>query len=453
MWRKTCASSAWPSLHAHPAPWERLESRIRGRWSLVSDVTFSRATEEAEIAGRRNLGACAISITFQGARFGRLARGGPTAEAEKQDMSGSAQRVSLDSGRPGPWDRARRKAYREAVSGLAIARRPDRHILRIYGKAPFEMLRGVVTHALPSLPEDGEGDARKEGATYGLVLTPKGKIVADVKSAWMGRSAEDGLALDAPVNAKARLLEHFKRYLPPRLARVELRGESLCTLLGPAAGDIVRETGGPGPACAWGISEGGPMEGGRLFLRGAGQPDSWDVWSSPRRTEELVSLLTGRGAPEVPWDVWETLRVEAGHPAYGVDMDEGTLPAEAGLADQAIDHEKGCYTGQEVVVRIRDRGRVNWRLRALRFGAWRPRPGDHLFGAEKNAKKKLGRVTSVVWSPSESAWIGLGYLRREASPPATLRLASDASALVFAARMPVSGATEEAEARREGAKS
>ena len=66
--------------------------------------------------------------------------------------------------------------------------------------------------------------------------------------------------------------------------------------------------------------------------------------------------LEQAGAAPVGSGVWETLRIEAGLPAFGADMDGATIPVEAGLADRAIDHDKGCYTGQEVIVRIRDRG-------------------------------------------------------------------------------------------------
>ena len=128
------------------------------------------------------------------------------------------------------------------------------------------------------------------------------------------------------------------------------------------------------------------------------------------------------GAAPVGQGVWDTLRVEAGYPAYGTDMDETTIPVEAGLLDRAFDHDKGCYTGQEVIVRIRHRGRVNWHLRALRFGEAAARPGDQLF--EAGGAKVRGRVTSVAQSPRFGQAIGLGYVRREVEPPGSLRLGS-----------------------------
>ena len=132
--------------------------------------------------------------------------------------------------------------------------------------------------------------------------------------------------------------------------------------------------------------------------------------------------LQEHGAVPVGAGAWHTLRVESGYPEFGVDMDDGTIPVEAGLVDVAFDHDKGCYTGQEVIVRIRHRGRVNWHLRALRFGEVAARPGAQLF--EAGGTKVRGRVTSVADSPRFGQVIGLGYVRREVEPPAVLRLGS-----------------------------
>ena len=117
-------------------------------------------------------------------------------------------------------------------------------------------------------------------------------------------------------------------------------------------------------------------------------------------------------------EVWRTLRIEQGYPAFGVDMDDTTIPIEAGLGDRAFDHGKGCYTGQEVIVRLRDRGRVNWHLRRLRFGDALPLTGQELF--HPGVEKPRGRVTSAVRSPHLGEVVGLGYVRREVEPPAEL---------------------------------
>jgi len=126
----------------------------------------------------------------------------------------------------------------------------------------------------------------------------------------------------------------------------------------------------------------------------------------------LARTLEGAGVPPLTGQAWETLRVERGRPAYGVDMDGGTIPIEAGIGERAIDHGKGCYTGQEVIVRIRDRGRVNRPLRGLRFEDAPAEAETSLFAPEIRGERAAGRVTSSVRSPRVGA-IGLGYVRRE----------------------------------------
>ena len=106
------------------------------------------------------------------------------------------------------------------------------------------------------------------------------------------------------------------------------------------------------------------------------------------------------------------LRVEAGHAEWGVDMNADTIPLEAGLLDRAISTGKGCYVGQEVIIRVLHRGggRVAKKLVRLRFaGRDVPAAGTPL----SVDGREIGRVTSAVWSPRESAAIGLGYVHRD----------------------------------------
>jgi folate-binding protein YgfZ len=117
----------------------------------------------------------------------------------------------------------------------------------------------------------------------------------------------------------------------------------------------------------------------------------------------------------------EVLRIEAGRPRWGAELDETVIPIEAGLRDRAISQTKGCYTGQEVIIRILHRGRVNWHLRGLFLGdVPAPAAGVELF--RPGESKPVGRVTSACLSPLHDQTIGLGYVRREVEPPEVLRL-------------------------------
>jgi len=314
--------------------------------------------------------------------------------------------------------------YRAAVEGCGVVVRDDRRLLRVHGRAPVQMLDGIVTSRIPGVPGD---------AVYGTILTPKGRMVTDVVTLWLG-DQEQGLGLSIAEAAHEAVLAHFKRFLPPRLARFDDLGDAtrLVTVVGPGAAEAVAATFGVAPesgfalvdggSLAGGMLSGGPLAGGALVARGVRQVPSWDVWTGADRLAEIQRRLATHRAVPVGSGVWHTLRVEAGFPQFGVDMNDGTIPVEAGLVDVAFDHDKGCYTGQEVIVRIRHRGRVNWHLRALRFGDVASRPGDQLFDA--GGTKVRGRVTSVADSPRFGQTIGLGYVRREVEPPATLRLGS-----------------------------
>jgi len=125
----------------------------------------------------------------------------------------------------------------------------------------------------------------------------------------------------------------------------------------------------------------------------------------------------------------ETLRIEAGIPRYGKDLDEDTLPLEAGLLN-ALSFTKGCYVGQEVVERTRSRGHANWKLMGMIIHGDRlPSAGEKLLADGKD----IGEITSACVSPSLGKTIALGYLRREVSETGTkLALASGPSAEVTA---------------------
>jgi folate-binding protein YgfZ len=108
-------------------------------------------------------------------------------------------------------------------------------------------------------------------------------------------------------------------------------------------------------------------------------------------------------------DTLEILRIEAGIPRLGAELDEDVFPAEAGLVARAVSLTKGCFTGQEIVARLESRGQVNHRLVGLRFeGTAAPTPGE---GLDDGDGKRVGEVTSGCVSPGAGA-IGLGYVRR-----------------------------------------
>jgi folate-binding protein YgfZ len=130
--------------------------------------------------------------------------------------------------------------------------------------------------------------------------------------------------------------------------------------------------------------------------------------------DKLIAAAKQIGGRAIGSTAFETARIEAGVPRFGVDMDETNLPLECGIENRAVVYNKGCYLGQEVINRVHSFGHVNKELRGLRLaGDLRilPARGDKLFFNGREA----GHVTSAVKSPLLDAAIALGYVRREAN--------------------------------------
>jgi folate-binding protein YgfZ len=125
--------------------------------------------------------------------------------------------------------------------------------------------------------------------------------------------------------------------------------------------------------------------------------------------EDAERVRAALDVPEVPEAAAEVLRVESGRPRYGIELDEATIPQEAGLNDRAVSFTKGCYVGQETVARLHYRGKPNRHLRGLRLSAPVPTGTPLLLG-----EREVGRVASSVVSPRFGP-IALAIVRREAS--------------------------------------
>jgi folate-binding protein YgfZ len=138
----------------------------------------------------------------------------------------------------------------------------------------------------------------------------------------------------------------------------------------------------------------------------------FDIYLERGLAGALILAAKAAGADPVAEATAEVLRIEAGRPRWGADMDEETIPLEAGLEGRAVSFTKGCFPGQEVIVRIRDRGhgKVARKLVGLAFeGSEVPSPGD----AVAAGGREIGRVTSAVFSPAAGGPIALSYLHRD----------------------------------------
>lgn len=314
------------------------------------------------------------------------------------------------------------RGYRAATSGAAVRRLTDLEVWEFGGRDPARMLTGVVTGRMPEPPTPAGDGVLIGEATRHCVLTPKGRMVADLRLA-----AEAGAAGQpdrpwavVPLAAAEGLRAHLARYLPPRFAKLEvLDGFGVVGLIGPDSDALVSEIVLEGRAPVEELSSlpaGGTVvaaDSGIRLIRGSESSiPVWHLIGEVSVVERLHGLLEEAGAVPATEDDWRVVRVEGGTPAYGADMDEGTIPPEAGLEEVAIDHAKGCYTGQEVIVRIRDRGHVNRKLLRIPLGdVDPPASGTEVF--VEGREKPAAVVRSAVRSPRFGGTIALAYVRRE----------------------------------------
>lgn len=324
--------------------------------------------------------------------------------------------------------------YRAVREAGGVADRSDLAVLAMSGRDPVKMLQGLLTNDVAGAPP-GHG-------VYAGVLTPKGRMIADVRA--FTRLTADGTEVLLLVAREALegLTAHLRKYVPPMFARWKDASDELAVIgvYGPEAAALIsRVVGEPLPEM--------PVEGfaepafGTEPLVVARTDQSGDpgydlvvgASAAPALWEALLAQGGDAGVAPVGYGTLHTLRVEAGKPRYGTDITEETIPTEAfestGLLERTISFTKGCYTGQEVVIRIAHRGHVNRHLRGLLLGdAPVPAPRTPLFHTE--TRKEIGWTTSAAVSPAMEQTIALGYVRREVAPGGTVRVGEAGAASV-----------------------
>jgi folate-binding protein YgfZ len=302
---------------------------------------------------------------------------------------------------PGASDVVRTE-YRELHSGCGLVDRSERGKLALTGTGAVEFLNGQVTNELADL-RAGEG-------RYAAFLTHKGKMLGDLRILARDESVSgtpSELLLDTERLALQALFDMIRRckvgYQVELHKRTLERG--LLSLIGPRAETVA------------GAHDLPPVEHASAALEIGGTStiairtwDGVDVLCEAADTRAIETALIERGATAIGEQVAECVRVERGRPRYGMDMDDGTIPQEAGINDRAVSFTKGCYVGQETVARLHYRGKPNRHLRGVRLSA-PALTGDEL----RTSERTVGRLGSVVLSPSLGP-IALALVRREAGP-------------------------------------
>jgi folate-binding protein YgfZ len=298
-----------------------------------------------------------------------------------------------------------RDEYRTIVSGAAWIDRSPGGRIRFEGRDVLSFLQALVSNDVGSL-QPGDG-------AYAAYLTPQGRMITDLEihagSGWVLARVAPGLAA-----SMASRFDHLIFSEDVQVTDVSDQTSEI-RVVGGRAAEIVAEALALDAAHLVRLVEPAHVEcAGGFVARSGGAPlPAYTVVVPADRLQVVIASLDASGAVEMSAGLDEAMRVEAGRPAFGVDMTSETIPLEAGLLERAISTTKGCYVGQEIVIRILHRGggRVARRVVTLALDETPdlPAAGAALLAGDREA----GVLTTVARSPLRGSPIALGVVQRE----------------------------------------
>jgi tRNA-modifying protein YgfZ len=292
----------------------------------------------------------------------------------------------------------------EAIShACGLLDRSERGKLALTGAETKSFLQGQVSNDVEALSAGG--------GCYAAFLTPKGKMLGDLRILDTG----DELLIDTERVALQELFNMIRRFSIGYEVQLHKRTleRGLLSLLGPSAGAVCGLE--PGPEEQSHLA--GEVSG--MAVRAVRTDVGIDMLCDAGDTGALAAALEQAGATPVAEATAETVRVEHGRPRYGVDLDDSVIPQEADLNSRAVSFTKGCYVGQETVARLFYRGKPNRQLRGLRLSAPAWSGAEITFG-----DRIVGRLGSIAESPSLGL-IALALVRREAPPGSHVSVGSE----------------------------
>jgi folate-binding protein YgfZ len=329
---------------------------------------------------------------------------------------------------PANYGNAQRE-YKFARESVALIDKNYRCVLSFTGTDRARYLNAMLTGNIRDLAP-GHGN-------ISLLLNPQGRILAEVETL----ALEDRFLVISHAMIRERLMETFDKFIIMDDVTMEDWTEKFGTLAleGPKAAEIAREL------CTLDLNSleefahaektiaGIPC---RVIRTSAGNIPAAEFLVPRENLAALWALLLDaarrhNGGP-VGYEALNILRLEDGVAWYGVDFDENQIPHQAALESTHISYTKGCYTGQEIVERVRSRGQIQRRRVMLRFcGDAIPRAGEPLFATDADNAAEIGFVTRAARAPKFGAVIGMGYVRREQMEPGSKVKWSGGDAEVF----------------------
>lgn len=303
-------------------------------------------------------------------------------------------------------------AVRERGAGLIDLSSTAR--LKVSGSEAIQFLNGLITNDVKELAENSWMPA--------VFPNVQGRLIASVRVIRLPDEESPVFILDteaATHQAVFKLVERFTlagdfrvHDLTDTTALISLQGKQANQIAGTVPGDGVDEVKDKG-ACVvdW--------NGARVVIIRATHTseDGFDLLIESGRSKDLWNALMKEGAWPVGFTALEILRIEAGIPRYGVDIDETLVVSETNL-DDAVSFTKGCYIGQEIIARIKYRGHVAKKLTGVTFEkATKIEPGCKVLSSDD---KEAGRLTSVTYSPHLGRTVALGVLKYQYLEPGTV---------------------------------
>jgi tRNA-modifying protein YgfZ len=296
-------------------------------------------------------------------------------------------------------------------TGAAVGAIAPRRQLAVAGTDRAPYLQGLLTNDIQALTP-GRG-------CYAAWLTPQGRMLTDMHVLESGTI----ILLDVPADAVDATVGRLDQFIFTEDVRVESLAESLSGvwLHGPLAADVIARSlrvsgqvtlgGWPNYQLAPFEFDGHPVTVVRIDQIGV---PGYCVYVERAHEAALMKALEQAGAVVVLPAALDAARIEAGYPVFGIDMTDDTIPLEAGIEDRAISMSKGCYVGQEIIIRVlhRGQGRVVRKLVGLRIDGV-DKDAAPLRGARLHAgDRDVGSITSAAMSP-RLGMIALGYVHRD----------------------------------------
>jgi aminomethyltransferase len=308
-------------------------------------------------------------------------------------------------------------AVRDEGAGLIDL--SSRGRMLVSGTEAIPFLNGLITNDMKTLAENTWMPAAFPNVQGRLIASVR---VVRLKDEGTDQTARPTFLIDTEAATHERVLKTIERFTLAGDFRVRdvTAQTALLTVQGKWSAGIIRSVLGEA-AADLGANEALQItwqESDVTIIRAThSAADGFDLIVNSEAASGLWASLQGAGARPVGCDALEILRIEAGVPRYGVDMDETNVVTESAL-DDAVSYTKGCYVGQEIIARIKYRGHVAKKLSGLVFAQAAKVEANAAIRSSMD-DKDIGRITSVTYSPHLGRTIALAYLKYDYIAPGT----------------------------------